>query len=218
MKTLIPYITALLLLVALMHQCGKNSENVKQYEANIDALTDTVKHFKNALNTQTAGIKTLQFNRKQLQEVIVAKDAELALLTKEFAKLNSVTKFKSKIVFEPIAIAHNKPVLPVSVQDTVGEFKRMGAVFNKWYSLNYGISNDSLVIHPFTAYTETTVVTGIKKKWFLGRETITTEITNSNPYITVTEVKAAQVVLPQPVYKKWYVWLGVGIAGGLLIK
>ena len=63
--------------------------------------------------------------------------------------------------------------------------------------------------------TETTIITGSKRKWFLGKEIYTTDITNSNPHIEITQLKAAEVIIPEPWYKKWYVWFAAGLAGGI---
>lgn len=59
--------------------------------------------------------------------------------------------------------------------------------------------------------------TGTKRKWFLGKETLTTDITSDNPYLKVTEITSAEVTVPTPWYKKWYVWAAVGAAGGFFI-
>ncbi len=211
------YIITGLLLFGLIYQCERSAEYKELSEANMQALTDTVTHYRNALGTQTASIKTLQLDRQQLQKVLVEKDSELKALVKGFAKVNNVTNFKSDIEFEPIAIAYDEPI-QLNTADSTVRFMRTGTVFNKWYSLSYKLDNDSIVIHPFTTYTETTVITGLKRKWLLGRQTLTTDITNTNPYITVTQIKAAETTVPVPWYKKWYIWLGAGVIGGLLVK
>lgn len=216
LNQVLPYIISVILLIVLLHQCGQASENTSLATHNYEALTDSVKHYKNALGTVTASKKTLQFDNSQLQKIVLDKDKELQALSKEFAKVKSLVKFESRIEFEPIAINFDIPV-DLSA-DSTGRFERSGAVFSDWYSLGYQVNNKGLTIEPFTTWTETTVITGFKKKWLLGKTYVATEITNSNPHIEINEIIAAEVVVPVPWYQKWYVWLGAGIAGGLLIK
>ena len=83
--------------------------------------------------------------------------------------------------------------------------------------MGYRVTNDSLIIHPFSTWTETTVISGFKRKWFLGRQTLVTDVTNTNPYIEVTAIKAAYVIVPEPWYKKWYVWLAAGFVTGIAV-
>jgi hypothetical protein len=179
-------------------------------DANNAALTDTVTHYKNKLGTSTASIKTLQVDKKQIQDLLIKKDSELAALASEFSKVHSITKYTTLTQFDTIQVAYTDSVPCV--------FERTGTIKKQWYSFGYrsnqkGVEFDTLSI-PNTA----TVITGTKRKWFLGRATLTTDITNSNPYITVTGITAAELTLPTPWYKKWYVWLAGGVIAGSIIR
>ena len=209
MKKHIPYILFGIMTVALffsMQQCNMYKNNEK---FNLEALTDTVTHYKNRLGTQTATIKTLQLNNKQLQGIVIDKDSDLKKLAAEFAKVKSVVKYQTITKYDTITIAYHDSI-PYT-------FERSGRVIDKWYSFNYKSDEFAFNINELNIPNETTIITGIKRKWFLGKETITTDVSNSNPYINVTQMKSANVTIPVPVYKKWYAWLGIGLAGGLLI-
>jgi hypothetical protein len=52
----------------------------------------------------------------------------------------------------------------------------------------------------------------------LGKESLITDVTNTNPHITVSKLKSLEVVVPSPWYKKWYVWLGAGLIGGMVAR
>ncbi|MFL9836939.1 DUF6549 family protein [Flavobacterium sp. ST-75] len=211
-KNITPYVISLLLLILLTVQCNKNNRHKNTYLSNLDALTDTVKYYKNKTGTQTATIKTLQLKNNELNDYIINKDEELKAVTGEFSSLQSVVKYTTLTKFDTIYIPLEKPIITEKRFEVSGEKK------SKWFSLNYTITNDSLTIAPLLTYTDASVVTGIKRKWFLGKETLTTDVTFTNPNITVTNLKSVTVMVNNPWYKKWYVWLAAGVTGGLLLK
>lgn len=198
-------IALVICLFVSVHQCHHNA---KRADINLTAINDTVTHFKNKLGTQTAGIKTLQLEKSQLNKTIFGKDKELATLAKSFSKVQSVVKYAQVTKYDTIQVRYQD-----SVQCT---FNRTGTIHNNWYSFTYKSNNKGFLIDSLTLPNKTIVLTGIKRKWFLGKETLTTEVTNTNPHITITGITSAQVVISSPWYKKWYVWLGIGLAGGLV--
>jgi len=209
MKSKIPYIIIIVLVVALLLSMQHCSYNKTVYTNNLQALNDTLITFKNRIGTQTSSIKTLQYTKQQLQDNLLKKDAELDALTKEFTKVNSVIKYQTVMRLDTLQVVYHD-IVPC-IFNRVGEMKKPFYSF-KYQSTQSGFSIDSLTI-PNTA----TVITGTKRKWFLGAETLTTDVTNSNPYITVTGITATEVTIHSPWYKKWYVWFAAGIAGGCFI-
>lgn len=176
---------------------------------NMNALTDTVKHYTNKLGTQTASIKTLQLDKKQIQDLLLDKDKELKALASEFSKVHSVTKAEAEIVIKEV---------PIIYRDTIPfVFERIDSVKTDWYRFGYVSNQKGLQIDSLRTWTSLTAITGTKRKWFLGKETVTTDITFSNPHIKVTEIKAAELTVPVPWYKKWYLWLAAGVIGGFVI-
>ena len=210
MKNKISYIIIAALVVALLFAVQKCNDAHDINVANMDALTDTVTHYKNKLGTTTASIKTMQLDNKQVKDLLTKKDAELAALAYEFSKVQSVVKYSTITKIDTIQIPYTDTVPCV--------FERTGAIKKQWYSFGYKSNQKGVEIDTLSFPNTATVITGTKRKWFLGKETVTTDITNSNPYITVTTITAAEVVFPAPWYKKWYVWLAAGIAGGFLLK
>lgn len=208
MKNYITYIISIALVVTLLFSIEKCRYIHNRDAANLNVLTDSLTHFKNKLGTKTAEIKTLQLNKEQLQNLILNKDKELALLAKEFSKVKSIVKYKTLVQFDTIKIAY-KDTTPCL-------FRRSGEVKENWYSFSYNSDQKGIKINALSTNTETTIINGFKRRWFLGRESVTTNITNSNPYIEVTQIKSAEVVVPEPWYKKWYVWLAVGVSAGFI--
>lgn len=198
------------LVLALLFSFKRCSDGNDINVANMAALTDSVTHYKNALGTQTASMATLQLSEKQAKDLLLKKDAQLAALVKEFAKIKTVVKYTTVTKYDSIPIVYHDTVPCV--------FERAGIVEKDWYSFAYKSTQGGVTLLNLTVPDTVTAITGIKRKWFLGKETLTTDITNANPNVTVTSIKAAEIKVPAPVYKKWWVWLAVGLAGGVLIK
>lgn len=208
MKNYLHYIITIILIIALLFSIEKCNHTHSKDHENIIAITDSLSHFKNKLGTQTTEIKMLQLNKEQLQHLILEKDRKLNLLSKDFSKINTIVKYKTLVQFDTLRITY-KDTIPCV-------FKRSGEVKDDWYSFTYNSNQKGIIIDSFNTHTETTIINGFKRKWLLGNETLTTNIINSNPYLTVVQIKSAEVVVPEPWYKKWYVWLAVGVSAGLL--
>lgn len=209
MKKYIPYIVIVilvLLLIASFLECDRR-ESVSN--KNLEALTDTVQHYTNRLGGQSAGIRTLQLDKAQLQKIIIDKDHQLAALTKEFAKVRSIVKFQTVTQFDTIGIVYKDSIPCV--------FERSGTTSDKWYSFGYEADQAGVKIDSFKTWTSANIITGTKRKWFLGEQTVRTDITLSNPHMAVSDITAAEVIIPSPWYRKWYVWMAAGAVGGFIM-
>lgn len=207
MKAYITYVIIAVLLLLLISQC---SESKSIATANYEALNDTVSYYKNRLGTQTATIKTLQAANEKQAFALIGKDKEIAELSKGFKEVKYITKYETETIFDTINIPFEVPV-------PAPDFTRSGVFKKKHISFNYKVDNLSLSLDSLTIPNNTIVITGTKQKWFLGKQYVTTDITNSNPYVTVTDIKSVEIAVPTPWYKKWYVWAGVGLVGGIWI-
>jgi hypothetical protein len=215
MKRIIPYALLLFLLVIIVRQCQQNSKIKDLAQANTNTLTDSIRYYTNRLGSQTAMIRTLQLDKQQFESLIIEKDKELSKLAEEFVSVKSVTQAQSEITIDTIAVKFEEKI---PIGDSAGSFVRSGLIKNKWYTVGYKVTNDSLTLSPFSTLTKTYIITGTKRRWFLGKETLTTEVSYDNPYIKVTEMEAAEIAVHQKWYQKWYVWLAAGLVGGLVIK
>ncbi|MGQ2984016.1 DUF6549 family protein [Flavobacterium sp.] len=209
MKKLI-YPSIIIVLLALLFvavtQCRRNATVAVQ---NYGALTDTIDYYFNSLGQRTASIRTLQFDKSQLKDIILEKDKELQALSKEFSRISSAVKFRTVTEFDTIRIAYadNVPCI----------FDRNGSIANDWYKFNYRSDQTGIQIDSFKTWTSANIITGAKRKWFLGKETLKTDITLSNPHMAVTNAAAIEVTIPSPWYRKWYVWVAIGAVGGFVI-
>lgn len=197
----------LLIFIALFaYQSCSHINAGKLNEANTKVLIDSVGYFKNRIGTQTATIHTLQLDKKQLQDLVLNKDAELVKLTAAFSKVNTIVKYKTVMQIDTIRVLYNDTVPCI--------FERSGELKKDWYSFTYKSDQKGIQIDSLKTWTSTTAITGFKSKWFLGKQTAVIDITNSNPHIVVTGLQAIETVILEPWYKKWYIWLALGMCGG----
>jgi hypothetical protein len=210
MKINISHIVIAGLTLALLSSIRQCRSNALRETKNLSALTDTVAHFTNALGTQTATIKTLQLDKSLLNDIIFKKDRQLAALTKSFAKVDQVIQYKTITLYDTLNVVYHDSVPCI--------FGRDGLVEKPWYRFHYTTNQKGITLDSLSFPNTAIIITGTKRKWFLGKEALLTEVSNTNPHIKVTTLMAAEVSLPVPVYKKWYVWLGFGLAGGFLLS
>lgn len=190
-------------------ECSRRKDKQLANE-NLKAMLDSVRYYKNRLGTHTATVKVLQLDKKNLQQQVINRDKQLSALSKEFTSVKNVVKIKEVARFDSIYLPFREKIPSgFTIKDTIN---------TKQYGFTYKIDSAGLSLQNFTIPNETTIITGYKQKWFLGRQTITTDVTNSNPYISTESIVSAEVVVPEPWYKKWYVWLAAGLITGVLVK
>lgn len=198
---------AILLLFSslLLVKCNDNKRLIK----NIDALNGKMQVYQNKLGTQTYRSSILMLTNDELSKQLLQKNDTIKKLAKGFNKINTITTFITKVKIDTITKNFKEP-LPC-------DFVREDSINKAWYSFNYKIDSVGLTIYNFKMPNETIVISGSKRKWFLGKETIVTEVTNTNPFLSVSELKSYETVIP----KKWYdnklIYIGLGIITGVLI-
>jgi hypothetical protein len=206
---IVPVTCIILLVLLLLSECTRRTEKVKS-KANFTAVFDTVKYYQNKIGTQSATIKSLLLDRRSFENLILKKDNQLKQLSKEFSTVKNVVKFKTVTRLDTIYLPFKQKIeCNFKVEDTVT---------TKHYSFKYEIDSVGLRLSHFALPNQTTIITGYKRKWPLGKQIITTDVTNSNPYIKTENILSAEVTVPEPWYKKWYVWLAAGLITGAMVK
>ena len=185
----------LLMALLLFKSCEDNSLLV----ANNEALTkeSTSYKLKNGLLVKSVAI--LQLESKQLKDQVLSKDAGLKEMAAKFAKVTSVQKTRIKTTIPKIEVALKEPITIKDTDTITGKlkFERTGAVFGKWYEFGYRVTQDTLTVEPFSTWTEIKRVDGFKRKWFLGRQSLHSDITLTNPFVEVMETKTIVVPIPR---------------------
>jgi len=199
------WILALLILVSVIVSKAKNEKIQKQ---NIIALQSEISNFKLKDGTEVASVKSLQFENDQLKESLSQKEKEMAA---KFSEVKTVTRIEERIKFDTIRIAY---------KDTIKcNFRRVGKVKNKSYSLDYITTQRGVKLSNLSVPDTIVVITGLKRKWFLGKETATMDVSHTNELVKVNDIKHIE----NKPKKHWYdtnlFKIGAGfIAGAMLVK
>ena len=194
-------------------QYKQKKKFINQSNQTVLQLSDSVKYYKNNIGTYSASVLALNLEQNQLREIILNQNKELESLSKNYKNLKSITQFKSQIVFDTIIIPFD-----ISHFDSIPKFEYTGNKIDKWFCFDFKINNDSLVLSSFKTWTDAYIISGIKQDWLLGRKSLTTDITFTNPHIVATDLKSIEVTIKDKWYEKWYFWLAAGITSGILIK
>jgi len=193
-------------LVLSINQCSSNKQLVASMGV---ALIDATDHYKNELGTMTATKKVLELEKKDLKELLYSKDTSLNALCKEFSKVEAIIQTETMVAIESVI---------VPFETKIGyDFERKGKHMNKWLQYDYNINEDGFKIADFSMLNKQTSITGFKRKWLLGKQTYTTDITNTNPYIKTVEVQTVKVVVPKRFYDTRLFNIGIGFIGGILV-
>jgi len=193
-------------LFSSVHECRKSDQFADSQKA---ALVDTTNHYKNELGTITATKKVLQLEKKELKELVYSQDTSLNKLRKDFSKVKAIVQTKTITIIDTVSV-------PFEIHIPC-EFERKGKHNKEWFQFNYNVNQSGLTFTDFTIPNKQTSITGFKRKWFLGKQTYVTDITNSNPYMKTVEVQTVQVVVPKRVYDTRLFNIGIGFVGGVLL-
>jgi hypothetical protein len=147
-------------------------------------------------------------NKKQALELI-GKTETVKQLTDKFAKVKSITKYVDKIRIDTVNVIYKDSVPCV--------FEKSGSITNEEYSLNYKSNQKGIDITDLSIENDVTIVTGTKRKWFLGKEIQTIDITNSNKLVKLGELQHVEIVPKKRFYETTLFKVGIGVLAGALI-
>lgn len=193
---------SVILVIVLALVSFKSCEANSLLTANNNALNKEVSTYRLKTGSLVKSVSVLQLDKKALKEQVLSKDAELKEMASKFSKVTSVQKTSIKATIPKISVPFKEPITLKDIDSTSGElkFERYGAVFEDWYEFGYKVTQDTLTVEPFSTWTDIKRVDGFKRKWFLGRQSLYSDVTLSNPFIEVVETKT--VVVPIP--KAWH--------------
>ncbi len=183
---------------------GKLEKNVEE----IELLTKKVEFYTLKDGTKVASVKKIEVSKDKIKEIIKKSDKKTQILAKKFDKIDKISKTEQVILIDSIKIPLN---------DTISSVK-MGEKIDPNFSFSYKITNKSLEITNFTLKDTLTKIGGIKKSWFLGKETSVVDEIHSNKYVNTNN--STEIVLKKP--KKWYesklLWFAAGAITVIAIK
>lgn len=200
------FVVILILSSLYFAKCQKENSHL----ATIEALKSENTSYKLKNGQLVTSAKTLiATNDKQAIEII-GKTETVKELTEKFTKVKSITKFVEKVKIDTVQIVY-KDSVPC-------QFEKSGSIATEDYSLNYKSNQIGVDISDLALANDTvTIVTGVKRKWFWGKETITTDVTNSNKLIITSELQHVEIQPIKPFYNTTLFKIGIGILAGALI-
>ena len=172
----------LVLIVLMFLLFFRNCKEQRELEKNLEATLSENTIFKNKIGTLTNESKVIELSNKQLKELIIKKNDTLKKLTDGFSKVKVITKFKTNTIIDTIKIVY-KYSIPCN-------FEINGKKSTELYSFKYKSTNKSFEIDSLNVPTELFVITGTKKKWFWGKNTLVTDVSTSNKYVHISENKS----------------------------
>lgn len=219
------WIISILFVLSLIRGCNQGKE-LERYANNERVLKDSIKTYKLSNGNLAYSVGQLQYTKNELQEKLFDKDKQMNEMRKKFSKVTGASTFKMTTTIPKISVAHNpipkdtinNPKDSTDVAEVPCKFeKRNGAYFGEWFEFGYNVTKDSLEIEPFSTWTDVKRVDGVKKKWFLGRATPTSDFSFTNPFVTASEVKVIVVPYKVPIYDTRLFNIGVGVGLGYLL-
>lgn len=188
------------LIVIQYSTCNKFKAEYKEQSNLITSMQDTISHFRNKEGENSAQIALLEGDKENLLIVIGKNDKRITNLIKYGAKsgtvINQVTKIDTVTVIE---------------KDTVdGSLIYHNTVKNKWYSIDQTIKDDSSSIN-LELRDSISVSFQKVKQGFLKPKKSVVVVSNANPYVKTTGLRAFDI--PQKKSNLKF-WLGVGLGAG----
>jgi len=206
------YISVLLIVcLILVSQLFQKCESEKLQLANVEALNSQSKFYKLKNGQLVTSVESLSYTNSQLKNSIVMKDEKVKELTNKFSKVKSVTKYVTNTKFDTIKLTY-KDSIPCN-------FEKVGSDFKEWYHIAYKSNQKGVEITELSIPDSIIIVTGDKRKWFLGKRTSTLDITHANPFVQTQSIQHIEVKEKNKWYNSTIFKIGVGfIGGGLLLR
>lgn len=190
-------LTVLILLSLLMSKCQQE----KVLNGNLDSFKVQMESYKMKDGQLVNTSKTVTYT----------KVPEKTELTKQFVKVKTIIKIVEKVRIDTVNVVYHDSI-PCN-------FERKGTVLNKDYSLDYKSTQKGISIANLSVKDSLEIVTGTKKKWFLGKSVQTIDVVHSNKLVETTGLQHIEIKDQKRFYETTLFQVGLGvIIGAVLIK
>jgi len=192
-------IFALIALVCflLIKGCDQ-SKNLERFKTNAAVLKEDLSFTKSKLGQEIAGKSALEVTLKELKEGYWIKDDSLTDITRRFKKVQSATIIKTKYKVDTVTIVYDSPGNEY--------FKREWSKITPHFAITGVSTNAYTRIDSLTLLNTQRLVIGTEKGFFNNQ--LSVQVTNSNPYVTTTELLTQSVTIPNKRF-------GVGFFAGI---
>jgi len=199
-----------LMILSLMTNC--NSRLINQLEIQKDNITSLQKEtatYRLKNGQLVSSVNTLQFDKRQLNDLVLSKDQQMKEIAKRFSQIKTITKEITVTKFDTIQIRYAEPVPCV--------FQKTDTIKKKWYSFAYESNQAGIVIKDFKTSDSLIHVGGTKRKWLFGKTTATMDITHANPHVETKAVEHYEVPVEKTFVEKYWIKEIVSFVLGVLI-
>jgi len=193
----------IILLSTLYSQC----ERTKVALSNNNAIKSEIERYRLKNGQLVSSIKTLQITESELKQQLSKKEVEVV---EKFSEPKSVIREITKTKIDTIKITYKDTVPCI--------FERNGALFHQWYSLGYKSNQKGVEITDLSIPDSIIIVTGYKRKWFLGKKTLTADITHANPFVNTEQAQHFEIKEKKRFWQTDLFKICTGIAIGKFAK
>lgn len=181
-----------------MWNCNNNlNKDLKRQKDNVVALNKENVTYRTKNGDLVISVNTLQYDKKQLIDLVFSKDEKLNEMRKKFSSVKTIIKYNTETKFDTILVSY-KDSIPCN-------FNKTDSIKTKWYKFNYNSNQKGVVINDFTTYDSIKHVFGTKRKWLFGKETQTMDLSHSNPNVKDYNIQQIEVPENKSFVEKYYI-------------
>lgn len=155
-------------------------------------------------NKDTPKYKTVTSKKESVESLQVP-----GTIVKKFHEIKTVTRYVDKIQIDTVVVRY-KDTIPCV-------FERSGELKTPEYTFTYKSDNKGFKIDNLQLHDSLLIVAGTKRKWFLGKETNTIDISHTNKYISSDQVQHIEVVKKKAFYETTLFKVAVGFGLGVAV-
>ena len=200
---------SLVIIFSLFYMSVSTQRNLNlEKRKNID-LEMSIESYKLKDGTQVSSTIIKEVTAKEIKEVIKKSSKQTKLLSKQFKEVKELSASHQVAQIDTIK---------VTFTDTITKIKQ-GEKIGIGYSFSYRVTPEDLSIYNLKIPDTITRISGVKRKWFLGRETHTIDVIHSNPNIITYGSNSFELKPKKPWYKTNLFFFSVGvISAGYILK
>jgi hypothetical protein len=189
------------LIVISYSTCNRYKQQYEEQSSLIESSQDTVKYYKEKDGKQSAQIALLEGSKENLLKVIGKSNQNLAKLIEKGA--TSGTSFEQTTQFDTVFVIK---------RDTIdGKIAYTNEIVNQWMRVDVSVADDSLYTN--VQFKDSVLVSFQKvKQGFLKPKKSVVIVTNVNPYVKTSGVKAFDI--PQKKSRLNF-WVNFGLGAGV---
>lgn len=202
------HIISMVIICLLIAITANNQNKRQQTEDTIKDLTTKVTHYQQRDGVMVASAASAKLEADRMKGIVKESSRQVKVLAEAFHIVKGLSVTNTVTKFDTIQVIY---------KDSLEKFKPFlieGEKVDKNYSFNYKSTEKGFAISNLMIPDTVVRISGVKRKWFLGKETYTVDETHSNPHI-VTEGAQHFEVTPK---KHWYnskiLYFGLGVVAG----